>query len=303
MLKKHSGVICVAICYMLVGVSYPVAKEAMESIPTWTFTFITFLTGLAALFPLSLMIDRTRWLNIPLRDWAAIGVQALFGAVLYTVFLLYGLPDTSAVAASVITSVAPAFVLIFSAIFLRQKLTLKSAFAVVLAVLSVIVMTTPTAGNTGHNTVTGLIFLALSTLATASVIIFAKKLSSQLRPITMATGVCLLGAVISFPLSLMKGGSFHLSSITHSQAIIVVYYGLFVWPLPYVFFFHGIWKVRAATAGMTVALVPVSAILAGALFFGESITMTDVAATILIVASIVIAEVNIGRQVQQEMIS
>ena len=301
MLNRISGVMCVAICYILVGISYPVAKEAMESIPTWTFTFITFLTGLAALLPLSILIDKTRWLSVSLCDWAAIGVQALFGAVLYTVFLLYGIPDTSAVAASVITSVAPAFVLMFSAFFLKEKMTVKSCFAVILAILSVIIMTVPTASNTGRTSLSGFIFLALSTLSTASVIIFAKKLSSQLRPVTLATGVCLAGTVLSFPLSLTEKGGFHLSAVTSHQAIIMIYYGLFVWALPYVFFFYGIWKVRASTAGMTVALIPVSAMLAGALFFGNKVTSTDVTATMLIVSSIVVAELNLKRRPTPEV--
>lgn len=301
MLNRHSGVMCVAICYILVGISYPVAKEAMESIPTWTFTCITFLTGLAALFPLSILIDKTRWLSISLRDWAAIGVQALFGAVLYTVFLLYGLPNTSAIAASVITSVAPAFVLMFSAIFLKEKMTAKSAFAVLLAILSVIIMTVPSVGNMGHTSLSGFVFLALSTLSTASVIIFAKKLSSQLRPVTLATGVCLAGTVLSFPLSLTEKANFHLSAVTGHQAITMIYYGLFVWALPYVFFFYGIWRVKASTAGMTVALIPVSAMLAGALFFGDKVTSTDVTATVLIVSSIVIAELNFRRRPAPEV--
>ena len=301
MLNRPSGVMCVAICYILVGISYPVAKEATESIPTWTFTFITFLTGLVALFPLSLLIDKTRWLSVSLRDWAAIGIQALFGAVLYTVFLLYGLPDTSAVAASVITSVAPAFVLIFSAIFLKEKMTVKSGFAVLLAILSVIIMTVPSAGTTGHTSLSGLVFLALSTLSTASVIIFAKRLSSELKPVTLATGVCLAGTVLSFPLSLTESAAFHLSAVTGHQAITMIYYGLFVWALPYVFFFYGIWKVRASTAGMTVALIPVSAMLAGALFFGDKVTITDVTATVLIVSSIVITELNFRRRPTPEM--
>lgn len=301
MLNRLSGVMCVAICYILVGISYPVAKEAMESIPTWTFTFITFITGLAALFPLSILIDKTRWLSVSLRDWTAIGIQALFGALLYTVFLLYGLPETSAVAASVITSVAPAFVLIFSSIFLKEKMTIKSGFSVLLAILSVIIMTIPSAGNTGHTSLSGFVFLVLSTLSTASVIIFAKKLSSQLRPVTLATGVCLAGSIFSFPLSLTESAHFHLSAVTGHQAITMIYYGLFVWALPYVFFFYGIWKVRASTAGMTVALVPVSAMLAGAIFFGDKVTSTDVTATVLIVLSIIIAELNFRRRLTPEV--
>lgn len=303
MLSRHSGVMCVAVCYILVGVSYPVAKEAMESIPTWTFTFITFITGLAALFPLSIMVDKTRWLSVSLRDWAAIGVQALFGAVLYTVFMLYGLPHTSAVSASVISSVAPAFVLIFSAVFLKEKMTVKSGFAVILAILSVIIMTVPSGSNTGHTSLSGFIFLTLSTLSTASVIIFAKKLSSQLKPITLATGVCLAGTVLSFPLTLTESTGFHLSVITYHEGLMMVYYGLFVWALPYVFFFYGIWKVKASTVGMTVALVPVSAMLAGGLFFGEHVSSTDITSTMLIVASIVIAEMNFRRRFQPEVTS
>lgn len=297
MFRKHSGVICVAMCYILIGISYPVAKEAMESIPTWTFTLLTFLIAVVALFPLSLFIDKTNWLNIPLRDWTAISVQALFGAVLFTVFLLYGLPTTTAVAASVITSVAPAVVLILSALFLKEKMRLKSLVSVFLAVASVIVMTVPGAGaGAGHNSLAGLLFLTLSTLSTSAVIIFAQKLSSQLKPLTMATGVCLVGAVMSLPLALPELQSFSLTSLTQSQLMILVYYGITVWALPYVFFFHGIWRIPASTAGMTVALVPVASLLTSALFFGAAITSTVLTACGLIVASIMIAEMKFRRR-------
>lgn len=297
MLRKHSGVICVAMCYILIGISYPVAKEAMESIPTWTFTLLTFLIAVVALFPLSLLIDRTNWLTVPLRDWTAISVQALFGAVLFTVFLLYGLPTTTAVAASVITSVAPAVVLVLSALFLKEKMQMKSLVSVFLAVISVIVMTLPqSGGGTGQNSLSGLLFLTLSTLSTSAVIIFAQKLSSQLKPLTMATGVCLVGAVLSVPLALPELRSFSLTSLTQSQILILIYYGLTVWALPYIFFFHGIWRIPASTAGMTVALVPVASVLTSALFFGAAITSTELAASGLIVASIVVAEMKFRRR-------
>lgn len=291
MFRKHSGVICVAMCYILVGISYPVAKEAMESIPTWTFTFLTFLIGLAALFPLTLLLDKTNWLRIPLRDWAAVSVQALFGAVLFTVFLLYGLPSTTAVAASVITSVAPAVVLVLSALFLKEKMKVTSLIAVFLAVVSVIIMTVPAAGGaTGHNSATGLLFLALSTLSTSAVIIFAQKLSSQLKPLTMAAGVCLIGAALSLPLALPEMRQVNFTLLMQGHILTLIYYGVCVWALPYVFFFYGIWRVPASTAGMTVALVPVASLLTSAALFGEHISSTDLVAAILIVTSLMIAE-------------
>lgn len=299
---KHSGVLCVASCYMLIGVSYPVAKQAMESIPTWTFTCLTFLIGLFVLLPFSLRVDKTDWLKIHAKDWLAISVQALFGAVLYTVFLLYGLPETSAVAASVITSVAPAFVLVLSVLFLKENIKFKSVISVALAVASVIMMTTQSlSANSGHSSLSGLLFLALSTLSNSAVIIFAQKFTSQLKPMTMATGVCLIGTVLSFPLALVEDGGFSLRSFNQNQLLTLAYYGIMVWAVPYVLFFNGIWKVKASTAGMTVALVPVASMLAAAVFFGEKITQIDIIATLLIVLSIVIAEIKFSINTSKEL--
>ncbi|WP_215845209.1 DMT family transporter [Candidatus Pantoea bituminis] len=116
------------------------AKEAVESIPIWTFTLLTLLIAVVSLFLLSLFVDKTDLLNIPLRDWTAIGAQALFSAALFTVFLLYGLPTTTVVAASVTTSVASAVVLVLSAVFLKERMRIKSLISVFLAVVSVIVL-------------------------------------------------------------------------------------------------------------------------------------------------------------------
>lgn len=303
MFKKRAGILSVALCYILVGSSYPIAKEAMDSIPTWTFTFITFVIGFLVLLPLTLTSDKTNWFRIDLKNWLAISIQSMFGAVLYTVFLLYGLSSTSAISASVITSAAPAVVLVLSVIFLKEKMHINTLLSVVLAVVSVVLMTLPSSQSGSVNTFSGLVFLSLSTLSTAIVVVAAKLISSSMKPLTLAAGVCLTGAIFSIPMTLHELSSFNLSSITLHQSIIMVYYGIFVWALPYIFFFYGISRVSAPSAGMCVALIPVASMLASVMIYGDRVKNTDLIAMAIIIISILLSEFNLSTLFQRKRIS
>ncbi|MBJ3815995.1 DMT family transporter [Shimwellia pseudoproteus] len=300
MLEKLSGLICVALCFIIMGASYPVAKEAMDSIPTWTFAFITLVIGFIFLLPLTIIKEKTNWRRISLRDWLIVSILSFLGAVLYTVFLLYGLASTTALTASVITSAAPAAVLVIAVVFLGDKLRLNAAVSVVLAVISVVIMTLQPAQPGGHNTTGGLIFLMLSTLVNALNLVIANKIHASLKPLTMSAGVCLTGAIFSLPLALHEWQTYHLSSITHGEIGIMIYYGVVVWALTYILFFMGVHKISAASVGMCVALIPVAAMLSGALFFGESIKLRDAVATLIIVLSIIFSELDLGAMLNKK---
>lgn len=293
MFTKISGLLSVIMCFILVGSSYPIAKEAMDSIPTWTFTCISFAVGFVFLLPFTLFREKTNWFKISLKNWMIVSVLALLGAVLYTVFLLYGLPTTTATSASVITSATPAVVLLISVLFFKEKLKISSSISVILAIISVVVMTLPGSQGGSNNTLIGLSFLSLSTLSNAINIIVANKVSTSLKPLTMAAGVCLTGTIFSLPMALHEGQSFDISSITRGQAGILLYYGVFVWALAYMFFFRGIGHVSAASAGMCVALTPVASMACSALFFGDTVKHTDLVATIIIIFSVIFSEIDL----------
>lgn len=293
MSDKIRGLIYVAMCYILVGSSYPIAKEAMDSIPTWTFTCITFLVAIVCLFPLSIGYEKTRWSSVSRKDWLFVSIISLLGAVLYTVFLLYGIPSTSAVSASVISSTTPAVVLVLSILIFKEKFRLNVGISVALAVISVVVMTLSGASGPGSSTLGGVVFLCLSTLSNSLNILFANKLTTSLKPLSLATGVCITGAIFSLPMCLIELKSYNLSLVTAHQLGIIVYYGVFVWALPYLFFFRGINKISASSAGMCVALIPVASLVASVVIYGDKVRMSDAVATLVIIFSVLFSEINI----------
>lgn len=293
MSDRIRGLIYVAMCCILVGSSYPIAKEAMDSIPTWTFTCITFLVAIVCLFPLSTGYEKTRWTSVSKKDWLFVSIISLLGAVLYTVFLLYGIPSTSAVSASVISSTTPAVVLVLSILIFKEKFRLNVGISVALAVISVVVMTLSGASGPGSSTLGGVVFLCLSTLSNSLNILFANKLTTSLKPLSLATGVCITGAIFSLPMCLIELKSYNLSLVTAHQLGIIVYYGVFVLALPYIFFFRGINKISASSAGMCVALIPVASLVASVVIYGDKVRMSDAVATLVIIFSVVFSEINI----------
>lgn len=157
----NRGYVYVLLCYFLIGISYPIAKDAMNQIPIWLFTSITFAIAFALLMPFVHFGDRLALHRLGLRAWVAIGIQALLGAVLYTVFLLYGFASATAIVASVFSSLAPAAVLSLASLLLKERLSLRKLGAIALAIAGVLVLTLPGAEGGGETSLAGLVFLLL----------------------------------------------------------------------------------------------------------------------------------------------
>lgn len=292
MAQKFLGILLVGLCYLLVGSSYPVAQEAVNAIPTWTFMSITFFIGFLFQLPLTIFVEKTKWTQISAKEWGTVAVMTLLGNVLYTAFLLYGMSKTSATAAAVISSATPAVVLLLSLVFLKEKLRLNMSLSIALAIFSVVMMTLPDGTSDTKSSFTGLLLLSLSTLSSSIFVIIAKKFTSMLKPWTLSAAICLLGFIFTLPLFLSELRHFSLATVTKSQVITLIYYGIFVWALPIYFCMVGIRYISATTAGMLFAFIPVASVLTSVLFFAGKVRTVDMIAIVLVILSVIISEVN-----------
>lgn len=291
----NRGYVYVLLCYLLIGISYPIAKDAMSQVPIWIFTAITFALAFVMLYPFVRLVDKVRLSRIDAKVWLAVSVQSLLGGVLYTVFLLYGFESATAIMASVFSSLAPAAVLTLSSLLLKERLSVRKVVAIMMAVAGVLVLTLPSADASGHSTWTGIVFLLLSTLSTAGGVIAANKLNVNLPAATMAAGVCLTGTIFTLPMAISQGITFDWHSLNAANVWVMVYYAALVWAVPYAFFFMGVTKIPASATGMAIAVIPLAASFFAIAFFGEKMHLTDGIALLLVTLSIIAAE---SRQVR-----
>jgi len=288
----NMGYLNVLMCYLLVGISYPIAAESMNSIPVWTFIAITFAIGFVFLYIIGRATKAPAIFSLSFKTWAIISLQSLLGAVLYTAFLLYGFEYSNAISASIFTSIAPAVVLTLSYFLLKEKLSHRKGIAILLAIAGVLVLTIPSSDTSGSTSFYGIILLALSTLSTSGCVIAAKKYDVELPALTMATGVCFTGMIFTAPLMfLLETKDIDLSLLFNSKnTITMIYYGVLVWAVPYFCFFKGVTKIPASATGMAFAIIPVASTFFSIIFFDQSLTMTDGIALLMVTASILLSE-------------
>jgi len=286
------GYLNVLMCYLLVGISYPIAAESMNSLPVWTFMAITFAVGFVFLYIIGRVTHAPAIFSLSLKTWAIISLQSLLGAVLYTAFLLYGFEYANAITASIFTSIAPAVVLMMSYFFLKEKLSMKKGIAIICAILGVLCLTIPSSDASGSTSFYGIIFLALSTLSTSGCVIAAKKYDVQLPALTMATGVCFTGMIFTLPLMfLLEGKSINGASLLETKNVLtMIYYGVLVWAVPYFCFFKGVTKIPASATGMAFAIIPVASTFFSIIFFDQTLTMTSTIALVMVTGSILLSE-------------
>ncbi|QKZ04239.1 DMT family transporter [Pseudomonas eucalypticola] len=289
----NKGYVYVLICYALIGVSYPIAKNVMDQIPTWFFTCATMGIGALLLLPFSLKFDRGVLANLSFRDWVTICIQSLLGSVLYTIFLLYGMTSSTAVMASIFTSITPVFVVILSAVFLGEALSLRKLAAIAMAIAGVMLLTMPTSDASGANTGIGVLLLLLSSLSSGFYVIAAKKLNVSMPPATTAFGVCATGTIFTFPMAIAESRTIDFAAImTVGNATTVLVYALFSWAIASWLFFAGVTRIPASATGMAFAVTPLTATFFSTVFLGESLSVYSCTALVMVVASIFLVESN-----------
>ncbi len=167
------------------GGMYVISDVVLDVIPPLTLLTIRVVMGLVVL----LAMMRMQQLSFPPRPvfMRVLGVGVVgFGFSLAAQFI--GTALSTAVNGALVTSASPAFILLFAALILREKLTPMHLLAVGLATLGVIVIVNPAEADFGSDTFVGNLFLAIAALTWGlySVLVrrvsIASPLATQSRP-------------------------------------------------------------------------------------------------------------------------
>lgn len=158
------------------GGMYVISDVVLEVIPPLTLLTIRVVMGLAVL----LAMMRMQQLTFPARPvfMRVLGVGVVgFGFSLAAQFI--GTALSTAVNGALVTSASPAFILLFAALILREKLTPMHLLAVGLATLGVIVIVNPAEADFGSDTFVGNLFLAIAALTWGLYSVLVRRVSLE----------------------------------------------------------------------------------------------------------------------------
>lgn len=224
------------------------------------------------------MENHGRWHTLIL---AGMGLSGVFA---FPILLYQGLKFTTAAHAALIIATGPLFTLLFSAVLLRQPVSLKSIAGMVISLIGVgFVIGGEALAPGGQAQVNPGDLLALAASALWGLYSVLARMAIQTRPTLSATA---LSTWMAIPLLVIAGGmelSTAAFALTPQVLLGAVYIGIFPTVISFLAWNEGIRRVGPSQAMAFYNMLVVYGALLGALFLGETMTMQVVAGGALVV--------------------
>lgn len=274
---------------VLVGSSVVAGKLMVAELPVFLASALRFVLALLILLPL-LKIREGGLPRISRKSWLMLGGQSLCGSFLFTIFLLYGLHYTGPSSAGIITSTTPACMGIIAWLFLKDRPSRKTTMGIALSVLGVLAinLVQKTGGLTGSHPLLGNLLVLGAVIFESLFLLIRKTVPEPLSPLAVSTIISLFGLAWFLPMGVYEATTTSLYSISPLGWLTVGYYGVFVTVLAYLFWFAGITKVPASTAGIFTAVMPVSALALSVLVLGEPVGWAQLTGCACVLGGIVL---------------
>lgn len=276
------------------GINIVLAKALANTYPLSSLLALRFLIGfIAIVFYLQLTTAlQTVYLeikNLSKQEWIILLLQTLFGGFLYTILTLYGLQYTTANITGIVNSTCPAFIALFSLLFLKESLTKRKILAIVISILGIVILSLKNGQlNFKSTNLLGLSLVSLAVIPGALYTVLTKKITKPLSPFTPALFMNLPNALLFIPLAFKNHDWTPFLTAPMGDWLKLLLYGLTSGFLFFIFWYRSLLHISANIAGLFIGFVPISTSLLAYLFLGERITSLDIVGMLCVLMSLII---------------
>ncbi|KAA0764336.1 DMT family transporter [Bacillus sp. SH5-2] len=136
------GAICLSLAASIWGGMYVVSKYVLDFIPPLTLVWLRFIIAFVVLYMILKIAEKKQKKNVTIRkkDWLLFAWIGFIGYFISITCQFIGTKLSDAHTGSLVTSATPAFMVIFAAIILKEKLTARRLLSTIIATISVIIV-------------------------------------------------------------------------------------------------------------------------------------------------------------------
>jgi O-acetylserine/cysteine efflux transporter len=265
------------------GLSIPVTKVGLQSLPPLTLTAWRFAVAVPVLMIFAVGQRRMPWRA--LLPIAALGVVGIgVGQVAQT----FGVVDTSASVATIITATIPVFVVLFAALRLKQSVSSRQKLGLLAAFIGIAMVALGDGqgfDDLFRSSAPGAAWVLLSAIAIAFYYVWSVELASQYGTATVAAWSTLFGFLAFVPWAGWEMSRVPFD-ITWEAVAAVVYLGAVVTVAGLFLWLSLLSTVQARIAASVQFLQPVVGVAASAAVFGDRMGAFVIAGVILVFAGV-----------------
>jgi drug/metabolite transporter (DMT)-like permease len=284
LLIGYMSVLCAAVLF---GSVFSLAKVPLSIIDPLALTAVVYTISGLALVPFakgSFTFERKT-------DYFYVLIVTIFGGILAPILLMYGLQQTAASTAAILTNGEIVFTIALSSVFFGEKPHGRiGVFAVILVVIGLIIATAEDlkALETIVQLNAGNIMILASMLMWAIDNNVSRRLTSSASPAKIAMVKSLCGGLVMIAIALALGKGDIITGIKFDMWILIVGMSIAGFGGALVLFLEGIKRIGTVRTMSMFSLTPVFGIVIAALTLGESITIFQSIATGLIILGIIL---------------
>jgi len=205
--KQLFGAICLTLAAAIWGGVYVVSKVVLDVIPPFTLLILRF--GIALVVLGAFVIARREY--IAKKDAPLLMAIAFVGVTISIAAQFLGTKLSTAHMGALITSASPAFIALFAAWILKERIKWQQTAGILLATVGVIIVIgVPGEADTQSSWIGNLILL-VAALSWGLYTVLSKKATQRYSSLTVTTYAAFFGLIFSWPLSVWELSVTHIS--------------------------------------------------------------------------------------------
>lgn len=267
---------------VLWGGSFFFSKLALTELPT----FVVVLARVAiAAFALFIYLRATgQAIPAAPRTWAAFFGMGLLNNLIPFSLIFWGQTQIASGLASILNATTPIFSIIVAHVLTQdERMTPNKIIGIALGFLGVALLMAGNAFSSQTLPLPALLACLAAALSYGFAGVFGRRFRLMgIRPATGAFGQTTATTVMMIPIVLLVDAPWHLTMPGNTAITALFGLGLLSTALAYIIFFHILAVGGAINSSLVTLLIPVSAILLGRLFLGETLALHQFAGMILI---------------------
>ena len=282
-----TGYLSVLFAAVLFGSVFSLAKVPLATIDPLALTAIVYTISGLALIPFA----RASFTFERKFDYIYVIIVTIFGGIAAPVLLMYGLQQTAASTAAILTNGEIVFTLALSSLFFGEKPHGPvGLFAVVLVVIGLVIATTEdlTALESILELNPGNIMILASMLMWAIDNNVSRRLTLKVSPAKIAMVKSLAGGLILLAIALAMGKGDSIAAIKLDMWMLIIIMSISGFGGALLLFLEGIKRIGTVKTMSMFSMTPVFGIVIAAFALGESITVFQGIATGLIIIGIIL---------------
>jgi len=241
-----------------------VLKIAGNHLDAFQLTLIRFFIGGVFLLPFALLEIKKYHTVFTKKDYLHMLAMGVICICISMVFFQLGVENSKASTAAVIFCINPMFTMIFAHFITEEKLNRTKMIALIFGLLGIVFMVNPMNLEPG-NTVLGVIYTILSAIFFGLYSAMGRTSIRRLRGITQTSLSFLFGSIVMVPILLIMDRPI-IAGVSAENIWMVLYIGIMITGLGYLFYFLAMEISDAATASIVFfvkpALAPIIAVIA-----------------------------------------